>query len=526
MIYVVCPGNRLEAASIVAAALRRSCGAAQVSLASLSQWRALLGEQQSLVFVVIDPLNSWSELIIRTYQSHNAKLAIFGLLPASVASHLGVVVNPVDPEQGVHAQCDPAPSYGFAVSQLSVAYRQPVGETASPISDRPFLRYDFTDEWNNLGFGAIRADGSIWAWSQVVQVQPDACIAEVKLGSVVISAYAGLWDSAAASLLWFNRSVGPVDSQEWRLVEVFLANYRHSRLPCHPVLLEVPYGYQAAVTMRLDCDEDVESARSLWETYREMGVPFSLAIHTAVLEDTRHHVLPRDVLTHAGAILSHTATHAPDWGGSYESAFQEATTSAAAIESVIGHSVRYAVSPFHQTPAYARAALGDAGYAGCIGGIIRNDPDFLMARAGVPPGSTEGFIGHSQQCMLHGDCMLAGVDPLVIFKQAFDLAFRSKTFFGYLDHPFSERYQYGWASEDQRVQIHRDFVAYIQHHENVLFANENDAMDFLGYRSRVSIFKRATQFNIEVPSEQTALWPLAVEYAGKSYALGRQGLTL
>lgn len=526
MIYVVCPGNRQEAASVVAAALRRSCGSGQVSLASPSQWRALLGEQQPLVLVVIDPLNSWGELIIRTHQSLNAKLVVFGVLPPSVADHLGAVVAPVDPEHGTHASCAPAPSHGFTVSQLSVVYRQPVGDAASPIPDRPFLRYDFTDEWNNLGFGAIRADGSIWAWSQVVQLQPEACIAEVLLGSTVVSAYAGLWDSSMASLLWFNRSVGPVDSQEWLLVEAFLAHYRYSRRPCCPVLLEVPHGYQAAVTMRLDCDEDVESARSLWETYGELGVPFSLAIHTSVLRDTRHHALPRDVLSHAGAILSHTATHAPDWGGSYEAALKEATTSAAAIESAIGQSVRYAVSPFHQTPAYARTALGDAGYAGCIGGIIRNDPDFLMARAGVPPGSAEGFIGHSQQCMLHGDCMLAGVDPLAIFKHAFGIAHRGRAFFGYLDHPFSERYQYGWTSEEQRVQVHRDFVAYIQRHDKVLFANENDAMDFLGYRSRVNVLKRASQFNIEVPAGQKALWPVAVEYAGESYALGPQGLTL
>jgi hypothetical protein len=486
----------------------------------------MLGQQKTLVFVVIDPLQSWSELIIRTHESQNAKLLVFGSLSPSVAHHLGAVTGPLAVTHGAGAQCDPAPSYAFTESPLRVVYRQPVGDTVSPVPNRPFLRYDFTNEWNNLGYGAIRADGSIWAWSHVVQLQPDSCIAEVTLGGAVVSAYAGLWDSPTASLLWFNRPVGPVDSQEWRLIEVFLAHYRYPLLPCCPVLSEVPHGYRAAVTMRLDCDEDVESARLLWETYGHMNVPISLAIHTSVLADARHHALPRDVLAKAGAILSHTATHAPDWGGSYGAALNEATTSSSAIASVTGQPVRYAVSPFHQTPAYARAALADAGYAGCIGGIVRNDPDFLMARAGIPPGSAEGFTGHSQQCMLHGDCMLAGADPLAIFKEAFDIARAGRAFFGYLDHPFSARYQYGWVSEEQRIQMHHDFVAYMQSHEGVLFANENDAMDFVGYRSNVDVTKWANSYKIDVPVGQATPWPLAVEYGGASYALGEQGLAL
>ena len=90
----------------------------------------------------------------------------------------------------------------------------------------------------------------------------------------------------------------------------------------------------------------------------------------------------RELAAEDGGILSHTATHAPNWGGRYESALQEARDSKAAIERVIDRPVQYVVSPFHQTPAYALDALVDSGYTGCIGGIIRNDPEFLFARGG------------------------------------------------------------------------------------------------------------------------------------------------
>ena len=525
MIYLVCPGHRQEAATIVIAALRRSCGYTQVSRISPLKWQLLLHRAQPHVFVVIDPLESWAELIIRTHQTPNTKLIMFGALAPLLAQHLGAEIGQISPEHTAGAECNPAPSYGFTESPLRVVYHRSIGDTVCPLPCRSFLRYDFTDEWNNLGYGAIRADSSIWAWGQVVQLQPETCIANVMLGDAKISAYAGMWDSPLASLLWFNRSVGPVDSPEWQLIEAFLAHYRYPLLPCCPVLCEVPHGYQAAVTMRLDCDEDVESARPLWEAYQHLGVPFSLALHATVLADKRHHTLPREVASQGGAILSHTATHAPNWGGSYEAALLEGANSSAAIESATGLRVRYAVSPFHQTPVYARAALADAGYAGCIGGIIRNDPDFLIARAGIPPGSAEGFIGHSQQCMLHGDCMLAGSDPLKIFKQAFDIARKSKTFFGFLDHPFSPRYQYGWATEDQRIQIHRDFLAYLRSHERVLFANENDAMDFLSYRAAVQVKDEAAQFCINAPLN-TSHWQLAVEYGGTIHALGPEELLL
>src|SRR5579863_4806432 len=108
---------------------------------------------------------------------------------------------------------------------------------------------------------------------------------------------------------------------------------------------------------------------------------------------------------------------------SAEAAEREARDSKTWLEKHIsGLNVRYAVSPFHQNPSYVPAALSRAGYDGFIGGIIANDPEYVMARSGVPPFSPPAIVSHTQGCMLHGDCLQGSGDPLRIFKEAFALA--------------------------------------------------------------------------------------------------------
>jgi hypothetical protein len=478
------------------------------------------------IWIFIDPPEEWAVDITRLLQEPGHKVILLGGIPSILAGYLGASTVALDDRLLQAASCPPAQTYSYSKSVLSVNYVRAVAGTESPIPIRPFRRYDFADEWNNLGYGAIRVDGGAWSISQVVSVPEEALVAGIDAAGEYLSAYAGLWDFKTASLLWFNRPVGPVDSNEWRLIEAFLANHRPDELVCVPVISDIPYGYDAAVTMRLDCDEDVESARQLFECYKKMRVPLSLALHTSVLTDRRHHALPSEVLQSGGAILSHTATHAPDWGGSYEAAYEEGMRSAAIIEDIIGEPVRYAVSPFHQTPDYARVALADAGYSGCIGGIIRNDPDFLMARAGLAPGSADGFIGHSQQCMLHGDCILESGDPLRIYRQAFEQSLAGRSFFGYLDHPFSERYQYGWQDEGQRIAVHEEFVAFIREHGNILFCNENDAMGFLAYKSALRITPVDGGFSVSPTHDQSVALPAAVEYAGRMHPIREMGLIL
>ncbi|MBM3336106.1 MAG: polysaccharide deacetylase [Betaproteobacteria bacterium] len=514
MIDLLAANPSRYAAMLVLAALRRSVSISQVRWVSC----ALSASTASGIIVAIEPDEDTAQRLLAWLARGHRKLVLLGRLPPSLVVHLDLRHTEWPGEPLSWSRSPPADTHRFAQSPASIRYTPVAAAFGAARWQRPLERFDFTDEWNNLGFGAVRADGSIWSLAMPALAPPQDSLAEVLINSQPALAYCSLANGEATSILWFNRQVGPIDSFEWRLVERFITSWRYGELPCQPVLQEIPWGHEAAVTMRLDCDEDVEAARPLREAYHAMGVPFSLAVHTTNLDDPSHHAILRDMAAAGESILSHTATHAPNWGGSYEAARHEARASAARLQGVIGQPVRYAVSPFHQSPHYALAALADAGYSGCIGGIIGNDPEFLIARGGLLAGLPIGFVGHSQQHMLHGDCMLARGDPLAIFKQAFDRACETRTLFGYLDHPFSARYKYGWTDEASRIEVHQALVAYIRSHApGTLFLPENEALDFLLAKSEWKILQQGVHFELQPPAVAKAFSPLVptLEYAGQ-----------
>ncbi|MGF6966421.1 hypothetical protein OKW43_003449 [Paraburkholderia sp. WC7.3g] len=513
MIGVAFPDARADAGQYVLAALRRSVSATQAQAIT----RNMLHEIAPDVVVAVDAPDAWSADLIAFVNARPRKLIVFGHMPIALADYLRYRPAALPPELAAASRSASAPSGESRESAAAVRYGALAQTLGGAAWHRPFERFDFTDEWNNLGYGAIRADGSIWALSEAPDVPAEAELASVVVNGDRQFAYAALWDAGASGVLWFNRPVGPCDSFEWRLVEQFLCGYRGDALPCQPVLSELPWGYDAAITSRLDCDEDVESARPLWHAYQRLGVPFTLAVHTHNLQRGGQHDILRELLAdrQQGAVLSHTATHSPNWGGSYDTALAEGAQSAELLEHATGVPVRYAVSPFHQSPPYAMLGLIDAGYAGCIGGIIRNDPEFLSARGGALAGLPAGFVGHSQQCMLHGDCMLKEGDPLAIFKQAFDTAYATNTLFGYLDHPFSERYAYGWSGEAARIDAHERFIAYMRGKaQRPLFLHEEAALDFLRFRSFARIVEHDGAFSVVTPYADTTPLALGVEFRG------------
>jgi hypothetical protein len=504
-----------EAGLLVLAALRRSVSKMQARWVTGSY----VAQSSARILVVINPTDEDVACIAEWKQRGPGKLILLGSLPESLMRLLGL--QTVEWPQTTHdwSRSAPAPAYGFAESAGKVVYTEHAADLKAAHWQRPLERFDFTDEWNNLGYGAIRRDSSPWALAMPLSGVKQNVLANIAIDGQFASAYAVLHDELTCSTLWFNRAVGPIDSFEWRLVENFLSFWRHSELPCQPVLADIPFGCDAGVTMRLDCDEDIESSRALRNLYHELSVPFSLAVHTSNLRDPSQHALLQEMAAAGESILSHTATHAPNWGGSYEAALKEGQESMVLLEEVTGRKIRYAVSPFHQSPHYALAGLADAGLVGCIGGIIRNDPEFLLARGGTLAGLPEGFIGHSQQHMLHGDCLLAGDDPLAISRQAFDRAFETGTLFGFLDHPFSPRYQYGWLDESTRISMHRELIAHIRAQApGVRFLSEDQAMDFLLMKSQWQVESDVDGYSLKAPEGimQTELLP-AVEYAGHRF---------
>ncbi|NMP27988.1 polysaccharide deacetylase family protein [Rahnella sp. SAP-1] len=506
MIAVLSRQTDLASARLVEAALCRSVSKSQVQRVSAT---GLADNIQDIDIAVFINPDDFLAMVLKNYISNGkVKVIILGSLPETLYSKLQITRSdkPIDNNW---CRSLPAQAGAFAESPASINYTTEQPLLGDFCWDRALERFDFADEWNNLGFGAVRADGSQWSLSSAITVPEANCLAHIKVGGDSICSYAALYDEPDSSILWFNRAVGPIDSFEWHIVERFIASWRAETLPVLPVLLDIPWGHDAAVTMRLDCDEDISSSRDLWHMYQQEQVPFSLAIHAANLHDHQHDECMKEMLSAGVAFLSHSLTHAPNWGGSYENARHEAARSAQMISEVLQQPIRYAVSPFHQNPDYALNALCDVGFQGCIGGIIRNDPEFLIARGGELANMPTGFVGHSQQSMLHGDCLLNGSDAMTSFKKAFDLSHRCKMLFGYLDHPFSPRYQYGWISEEQRSGAHQDLIHYIREQApKVLFMSENEAMDFIVDKTLVKISKTVNGFSIKFSgTKKTNLWP-------------------
>jgi hypothetical protein len=358
---------------------------------------------------------------------------------------------------------------------------------------RPFTRFDFQDEWNNLGFGRIRTDGSPWAVRGGLRAdgatELAGCHVRRGVGEDYLGAYLCLFDTPRASILWCSRPLGPLDSTEWTVVERFVSDWRADELPCLPVLSQVPWGSSAIVTMRLDCDEDISSARDLFEWYESRRMPFSLAVKTGLPMTPGHLALLRDVVHSGGTLLSHSHTHPADWGRCRAEALTEAVTSREWFRHELPEAPlpELAVSPFHSNPPYAMQALEEAGFSGVVSGIIRNDPEYLMGRAGYAP-HTRNLVSVSQQSMLHGDCYAQQGESVETHLRAFAAQHAAGGIFGYLDHPFSERYSYGWRDAPQRLEAHRKLVSAMRGFDGVLFLNQKACFDWVRLLNRIGLF--------------------------------------
>jgi hypothetical protein len=475
------------AAEIVATALRRSFTSGQIRCITCDQLTD--GPLPPPAAVLINPPAEAAPLLAAVLAT-GGKALLLGRLPPVLGDLVGVnVLNepPLDPALAT-AKVDHARHHDDSPAAIHYA-AHPLALT-SPLRQRALCRFDFQNEWNNLGFGRITADGSAWSLAAAAVnagATPIAWIAVDKAPTPRL--YAALRDAPCGAALWFNRAVGPVDSSEWRVVEVFLGDYRPDDLVCFPYLSEIPAGYAAAATMRLDCDEAVSTARPLFELYADSGTPLSLAIPTGQALGPDAIELMRDVARSGGSVVPHSVHHRVNWGGCYTEAAREAAQSKAALEQQVSGlgPVEYAVSPFHQNPIYAVHALADSGYAGFVGGIIAGDPEYLLGRAGQVPFIDSPLVSHSAQCMLHGDCFERYGRTVDTYQESFDNHRAGRSIFGYLDHPFSVRYQYGWADEASRLQAHGRLLAHIGRTSGVWRPNLRDALDFLRCRNAVSL---------------------------------------
>ena len=379
------------------------------------------------------------------------------------------------------------------------------------LKTRSFERFDFAREWNNLGYGKTETNPhSPWGIAEPHALE---------------SPYLQVLDETHRSILWVNRNVGPIDGFDWRIIEDFISDYRSKpsilgeALTCLPVLSEVPAHFTGAITMRIDCDENIESGRPLFELYQKNGFPFSMAIKTKQTITEASVRLMREVIKQGGAITTHSHTHAPNWGGSEKNAFDEVSVSLGILKEFLPeYETTYAVSPFHQNPPESVLGIEQAGIDAFVGGIIQNDPEYLMARSGEVP-FVSRIISHSEQCMFHGDSYHAAQNSIHIYLDALKSALKTETFFGYLDHPFSN-YQYGWLDEEERLKVHAEFLSFIKTLPQVWFASLSETLDFLWDRAQTQIRLEDGALKVSLSQYPRSMKKLKVRLKGEELILG------
>lgn len=442
-----------------------------------------LNNTDILVLCTID--NYIENSILSWLKNKKNKLIIFGEIPSDLLSELDISVSEFSSHFEKNSKAFHAKKNYSSDSINKIIYTNLSNKIDFFECERSFQRYDFVDEWNNQGYRFIDNEFSTKI-TNPYSIPKSNEIAYVHDSLNRICSYAGIFDFKYSSVIWFNRRIGPLDSFECILLENFISSYRHEdNLYCVPSHIEIPYGFDSLISVRFDCDEEISSLKYIFDFYNNQKIPISLAIHDNSYNSVRDDLLIKQVLDNNGALLSHSISHPHNWGGDYNSALHEGLNSKKNIEERFNVRVDYAVSPFHETPEYAVKALKNSGYKGCIGGsCVKNDAinSFRSIK------NYDDFILSSHSSMLHGDCLLNKKDKIENYKKAFDYKFMTHGLFGYLDHPFSERYSYGWISEKERISYHKQLIDYIKlKAQKPLFLNLNDALNFIDEKTNIDI---------------------------------------
>lgn len=429
----------------------------------------------------INPSNIEDKIIKELIQK-NSKILVFGKISNELSSMLGLNIQDckLDIEEIVYDH-----NNFEDTSRYKIKYET---DLFNALSERYFHRFDFMNEWNNLGYGQITLDNSIWSLSNVVEKIDCKVLSKVYDKENVISIFSSIKDFVKSSVLYINREVATVDGLDWVVIEEFINSYRNSELPSLPLIKDIPYGYKSITSSRLDCDQSIINSKPLVELYKKYDIDISLAISTGINITQEEIDFLNDFYDSGGGVLSHTTNHHYYWGENYNIAYEEAYESKKWLENNIKNlsQLKYAVSPFHSNKPYSVQALKDSEYDGFISGIIHNDPEYLISTSGEVPFVDGKIVSHSQQCMLHGDCYHRRNNSIEIEKESFKNHYNSGKVFGYLDHPFGG-YHYGWNSEDERLNVHEEFINYINTFDGVKWMTCTKILNFVIDKSNLEI---------------------------------------
>jgi hypothetical protein len=379
----------------------------------------------------------------------------------------------------------------YDIKKLKVEYKTKYLFTR--IKERFLNRFDFEKEWNNFGYGKISFNkNEIWSVkSFVFCLTKQSNIGKIRLKDRFIT-FVSVHNLNLSKILFVNRDAGLFDGFDVSIIEKFITSFDMS-LPNFPRISEVPYEYDGLVTMRLDCDENIRSAKKIFNLYKLKKIPFSLAILTSILEEKDKNFI-KSIVKSKGSILSHSHEHIENFGGNFKVALKQIKKSIKALKT-IGIRSSYIVAPFHHTPNFIPNVLKKAKIKGIVGGIALDDyQNSLSFRTGFYEKNNK-IILNNQQCMLHGD-ISPTLKKIEIYKKSFLISYLNQRAFGFLDHPFSKRYSYGWKNEEYRKTIHQKFIRFIKKKGKILFLSQNDFLNFLYYKSNLRIKEKKDSFSI------------------------------
>lgn len=497
--------------SLIFAAFCRSFGKSQINFSNKCDQNdhsinVLLGCDSQLS-------NANFNYLIKGYRN---KIILNGKLGKNIKIILDICENKIDV---LDKDLKPANHVKPCLSNSTVKYNKNISHLKkfiSTLSQRPTSRYDFELEWNSHCYGDITAKNELLNLSHKCSLKEEDYLAYIQGANNCKTPLIAQFKINTNLVIWINRNLGLVDLPEWKIIENFIANAYFNEYPCIPYISEFAKTDEGLMTMRLDCDEDIESSRKIFELYKENNYPISLAITTNQLEGREISPLPKEVKDNGGTILNHSHTHPINWGGNKSSIRNEIEISTKLIKDIYGVKTEYAISPFHHLTWEALNVLNEMDYKGVVSGISSSHHEFLYMRGGFINTNLDILL-HSQQCMIHGDC-ITKTRSLADYLFAFDLFSKLGFSMGFLDHPISKRYDYGWGSPERQVKSHKKIINHLIK-KQIKLVNQEEIFKRLEAKDKLQI-KQIEKESIQcLVIKNTSEYCLSVSYADKKFNL-------
>ncbi len=412
----------------------------------------------------------------------------------------------------------PANSLKPSISRSKINFNQNLNYLIpflKEIKERPLWRYDFDLEWNNTFCGNITNENKILNLSHNCFLIEGKNVAFIKNSKDQNIPLISEFELNGNIIIWINRNLSLVDLPEWKIIEEFISNGYFREYPCIPYISEYSSSDNGLITMRLDCDEDIESARKIFEIYKINDLPISLAITTNQIKENQFiSSLPKEVIDYGGTILNHSHSHPINWGGSKDNIKKEIITSNNIIKKSFGIKAEYAVSPFHHLTWAALEVLNELNFKGVIAGISSSHHEFLIIKGGSIH-ETLDILLHSQQCMIHGDC-LTNTRTVDSYLNAFSLYSNLGFSSGYLDHPISERYDYGWKNLKRQVKTHQQTIEYLLN-KNIKFISQKELFQRFAAKEKIQLktINKNNFYYFEIKNESK--FCLSISFGGKRF---------